>query len=276
MQLELRILTCSKSNSQKEIFNEKRIANAGGGGIDPDDPSQYIEFIARQTTNTYGITVLYSDNGFAQYAYYLVNGERQSNGGRYGLSLKFNEGDTVKLVYGKYEYDQFSGVLSYSTQILGGRIPKLATTNATRLCQAFCSTVAPHDLFYNNPQFTDFTSCFALSADEPGLQIVEEGIFDCCPNATSFGDCFYNCRLLESVPKNLFSVHTKATNFSGCFASCRKLAVDVQIGSLADSVNVSQFARNTSSTGTVYCREGSAAYTAFSESTDANVNVLTY
>ena len=117
---------------------------------------------------------------------------------------------------------------------------------------------------------------FYDTANGTGLQIVEEGIFDCCPNATSFGDCFYDCRLLESVPKNLFNIHTKATNFSGCFADCRKLTVDVQIGSLADSVSVNLFAGRTATTGTVYCKEGSAAYTAFSEATNANVNVLTY
>ena len=93
---------------------------------------------------------------------------------------------------------------------------------------------------------------------------------------TSFNGCFWDCSRLTSIPTGLFDKNTQVTSFSDCFAYCSSLTVNVQIGSTASSVDVGTFAIGTKEKGTVYCREGSAAYTAFSESIDANVNVLTY
>ena len=93
---------------------------------------------------------------------------------------------------------------------------------------------------------------------------------------TDFDDCFLGCISLTSIPIGLFDKNTQAIHFSNCFGSCSRLTVNVQIGSTASSVSVIKFAEGTKEKGTVFCREGSEAYTAFSESTDANVDVLTY
>ena len=93
---------------------------------------------------------------------------------------------------------------------------------------------------------------------------------------TNFGSCFYNCSSLTSIPAGLFDKNTQVTSFNACFHSCSSLTVNVQIGSTASRISVGNFANRTKSEGTVYCRAGSAAYTAFTGSSNANVNVLTY
>ena len=131
----------------------------------------------------------------------------------------------------------------------------------------------PDGLFDNNPQVTNFTSCFQMCSS---LTSIPEKLFDNNTQVTSFVYCFCNCSSLTNIPIGLFDNNTQVTDFYGCFRDCSSLTVKVQIGSIASSVAVSNFAYSTKEKGTVYCRAGSAAYTAFSESTNANVNVLTY
>ena len=135
-------------------------------------------------------------------------------------------------------------------------------------------TSIPVGLFDNNPNVTSFRSCFESCF---GLTSIPDGLFDNNTLVTDFSYCFRSCSALTSIPQGLFDNNPNVTNFSYCFRSCIKLTVNVQIGStITNRVNVTSFARNTKEKGTVYCKEGSAAYTAFSESADANVNVLTY
>lgn len=131
----------------------------------------------------------------------------------------------------------------------------------------------PQGLFDNNPNVTDFSGCFDNCS---GLTSIPQGLFDTNPQVTRFNACFQNCSSLISIPLSLFSKHTKVTSFYMCFESCTNLTVNVQIGSTATSVDVTSFAKNTKAKGTVYCRAGSAAYSAFAGSSNANVNVLTY
>ena len=106
---------------------------------------------------------------------------------------------------------------------------------------------------------------------------IPENLFINNPQITSFYFCFYGCKSLTSIPVALFNNNTKVTDFSYCFYLCENLTVNVQIGSTTtSSVNVDYFAGITKEKGTVYCKEGSAAYTAFSKSINANVNVRTY
>lgn len=134
-------------------------------------------------------------------------------------------------------------------------------------------TSIPKGLFDNNPQVTRFIDCFRGCSN---LATIPEGLFDNNPQVTNFYECFYNCTKLTSIPEGLFDNNTKVTNFSWCFNSCANLIVNVQIGSTASSINASYFASDTKEKGTVYCKEGSAACTAFSENVSTNVNVLTY
>ena len=134
-------------------------------------------------------------------------------------------------------------------------------------------TTIPEGLFDNNTQVTNFNSCFSSCTS---LTNIPTGLFDNNTKATNFSYCFYNCSNLTSIPQGLFDKNTLVTSFNSCFNRCSNLTVNVQIGSTASSVSVSNFANRTKEKGTVYCKAGSAAYTAFSESTNANVNVLTY
>ena len=167
-------------------------------------------------------------------------------------------------------------------------------------CFYYCTSLTsiPSGLFDNNIEVTNFSNCFHSAA----ITEIPAGLFDNCPNVTNFSYCFYNtditeipiglfdkntevtsfygcfyyCRSITTIPVGLFDKNTKAADFSFCFRLCNKLTPIVQIGSTASSVSADYFAKGCASRGTVYCREGSAAYTAFSESTFPNVNVLTY
>ena len=138
-------------------------------------------------------------------------------------------------------------------------------------CSSLTSIV--QGLFDNNTQVTDFTYCFHNCSS---LTSIPERLFDKNTQVTDFGWCFQACSSLTSIPAGLFDKNTQVTNFNWCFRFCSKLTVNVQIGSMASSVNVNYFAYGTKSKGTVYCRAGSAAYNAFARSVSANVNVLTY
>ena len=142
-------------------------------------------------------------------------------------------------------------------------------------CFSVCTSLTsiPEGLFDNNPNVTNFISCFWGCES---LTSIPQGLFDNNPNVFSFSTCFYRCDSLTSIPQGLFDNNPNVEDFSSCFRYCPKLKVDVRIGSTNPYVIVSYFADNTAAKGTVYCRAGSEAYNAFLESTNANVNVLTY
>ena len=142
-------------------------------------------------------------------------------------------------------------------------------------CDCFDLTSIPEGLFDNNPNVTNFDSCFNGCRT---LTSIPEGLFDNNPNVTNFDSCFCECASLTSIPIGLFDKNTKVTDISHCFMDCTKLTVNVQIGSTTTSrfVDVNAFALRTVAKGTVYCRAGSNAYNAFLNSSNANVNVLTY
>lgn len=151
-------------------------------------------------------------------------------------------------------------------------------TNVTSFSNCFsgCKSLAsiPEGLFDNNPNVTDFSMCFSHCTS---LTSIPQGLFDNNPNVTDFGFCFYGCVALKSIPIGLFDKNTKATHFNFCFNDCTKLTVNVQIGSTTtEDVYVNSFAKNTAATGTVYCRAGSAVYSAFRTDLTDNVNLLTY
>jgi hypothetical protein len=125
----------------------------------------------------------------------------------------------------------------------------------------------------NGETITDFRYCFYYCT---GLTSIPEGLFDNNTKVTDFRYCFYRCSGLTNIPEGLFDKNTQVTHFNNCFYRCSKLTVNVQIGSTASTVNVSYFANSTKSKGTVYCRAGSVAYTKFTGTSTANVNVLTY
>ena len=149
--------------------------------------------------------------------------------------------------------------------------------NITEVVYCFNSTKItsiPEGLFDNCPNISGFNYCFQYCYD---LTSIPEGLFDNCPNASWFMSCFDYCRSLTSIPVGLFDKNTQARFFDSCFEHCSSLIVNVQIGStVSASFTVDNFANDTKEKGTVHCKEGSRAYTVFSESTTANVNVLTY
>lgn len=142
-------------------------------------------------------------------------------------------------------------------------------------CFNGCFSLAsiPKGLFDNNPQVVDFSNCFWGCTS---LTSLPEGLFDKNIQVTDFSYCFYICQSLSTIPISLFNKNIKASNFEACFGNCNNLTVIVQIGSTASSVNVYSFNLGTYDRGTVYCRAGSAAYTAFSETANISVDVLTY
>lgn len=238
--------------------------------IDENDPSQYFEFIASRdgsSVNFFGDSAV-PEKG----VYYKVNNVRQDGSVN---ALNFSSEDTVKICYGKNSFDTFiCKKLNYLMSITSGRIPTIKSNNLSSCFEnCYALTSIPAGLFDNNPQATNFNNCFYYS----GLTSIPEGLFDNCPNASWFMSCFDYCRSLTSIPVGLFDKNTQARFFDSCFEHCSSLIVNVQIGStVSASFTVDNFANDTKEKGTVHCKEGSRAYTVFSESTTANVNVLTY
>ena len=160
------------------------------------------------------------------------------------------------------------------TSIPAGLFENNTQVTSFYYCFNECSSLTsiPAGLFENNTKVTDFVRCFYECTS---LTSIPAGLFDNNVNVTTFGDCFRNCTSLTSIPIGLFDKNINVTNFSYCFSDCSGLIVNVQIGSTASSVNARFFFFFSKEKGTVYCRAGSAAYTAFVGSY-ANVNVLTY
>ena len=261
----------------------------------PDD--QFIEFVASKSGT--GVN-FFGESSIPDDTYYEVNGVRQNEPIN---NLTFSENDVINIVYRTAVYSVFScNNQDYLGLIKRGRIPKVSSTSFER-CFYNCKSLTsiPEGLFDKNPLATDFSGCFYLCSNLTSipeglfdkntqatdfgscfnncgnLTSIPEGLFDKNPLATDFGSCFSYCRSLTSIPKGLFDKNKLATNFNFCFNDCRSLTPVVQIGSTSTSeIRVTYFGNGTASKGTVYCRAGSAAYTAFSSSTNANVNVLTY
>ena len=194
------------------------------------------------------------------------------------ISASANDDIVIKATSGKYPWFSING--RDCIKSIKEPLPLMHQANGDKITNFnyyfyACSSLTsiPTGLFDNNTQVTDFGGCFA---DCSNLTSIPTGLFDKNTQVTSFSECFYNCSGLTSIPAGLFDKNTRVTYFSECFYGCSRLTVNVQIGSTASSVRVIKFAEGTKEKGTVFCREGSAAYTAFSESTNANVNVLTY
>lgn len=90
----------------------------------------------------------------------------------------------------------------------------------------------------------NFSNCNMLTS-------VPAGLFENCPNITSFYRCFYYCIALTSIPAGLFAGCSKATNFNGCFQNCTALT-NVPAGLFDDCSNVTIFS---------YCFDGCTALT---------------
>lgn len=189
-------------------------------------------------------------------------------------TLTADAGDDIKIVSRSKPYPFFYPSGKDYIASIEEPLPLMGETNFSNYFAgcAFLTSI-PEGLFDNNPQVTNFSGCFSSCSS---LTSIPQGLFNNNPNVTDFGYCFSYCAALTSIPQGLFDKNTNVTNFGSCFQYCRKLTVNVQIGSTATSVSVSSFAYRTAAKGTVYCRAGSAAYEAFSSTSSANVNVLTY
>ena len=77
----------------------------------------------------------------------------------------------------------------------------------------------PENLFWDNPEITDFSNCF-LNSD---LISIPEKLFANNSEVTNFENCFGGCHGLIEIPKNLFVNNPKTTNFFNCFNSCLSL-----------------------------------------------------
>lgn len=180
-----------------------------------------------------------------------------------------------------------------------GSSPKVSTL--VGLCYG-CSNLQtiPSDLFAGCTFADDFTDCFyncsvlqaipaGLFADCEsatdfsytfqncnGITSLPDGLFSNCPNVIYFSYLCSGCASLASVPLTLFALQESAQAFNRCFAWCGNLTPVVQIGTLASTVDVDDFALDADATGTVYVHAGTAAYTAFTNSTTSNVTVQTY
>ena len=242
--------------------------NLGQNMVDPNNPTQYFQFIASKNGSNIN---LFADSSIPADTYYIVNGERSRSPIN---SLSFSAGDDVKICYGRYYYDSFScDNQNYFTSITGA-IPRLTTKSLMHVfngCNAL--QTIPSNLFVNNPQLTNLYNCFQFCSS---LTAIPDHLFDCVPLVTNFANAFFGCDALTHIPIDLFNVHTQATSFAGCFNACKNLTVNVQVGSLADRVSVTWFALNTLPGGTVYCRQDSGAYNAFINETDVGVSVAIY
>ena len=221
-----------------------------------------------------------SDYDFSNLQVY-INGELTDQVAD-SISANANDDIVIKATNGKYPWfgsSVFTKTINYIKSI-EEPLPLMYKHNGDKVtslnhCFSSCFNLIsiPAKLFENNPQVENFGNCFYRCF---GLVNIPEDLFSNCLDANNFANCFYECSSLTNIPIGLFDNNTKVINFSSCFQGCSNLTVNVQIGSTASPVDANNFAGNTKEKGTVYCKEGSAAYTAFSESTNANVNVLTY
>ena len=72
-----------------------------------------------------------------------------------------------------------------------------------------------------NTQAMSFGDCFFGCAS---LSSIPSGLFDNNTQVMSFSMCFYNCTSLSSIPSGLFDKNTKVTSFNNCFSRCTSLS----------------------------------------------------
>ena len=126
------------------------------------------------------------------------------------LSLKsFGFSD---FVYSLYEAFSKTEIISTPKKIYGNNIYKF--NSCFKECKSL-TTIQP-GLFDNCPNATSFENCF----DSCPLTSIPSGLFDNCPNVTSFEGCFAYTRI-TSIPFGLFNKNVNATNFKYCFYNSR-------------------------------------------------------
>ena len=133
----------------------------------------------------------------------------------------------------------------------------------------------PNDLFAYSPKLYNLRAAFASCRF---LTAVPEKLFDAQVNVTNLRVhwLFNNCYALQEVPISLFENHTGIEYLAGMFNLCTSLIPIVKIGTTRTVNSADSFAAGCKDKGTVYVRSGTDAYTKFTSSTNANVNVLTY
>ena len=72
-----------------------------------------------------------------------------------------------------------------------------------------------------NTKAINFGDCFFGCAS---LSSIPSGLFDNNTQVMSFSMCFYNCTSLSSIPAGLFDKNTQATSFEACFYNCTSLS----------------------------------------------------
>lgn len=76
---------------------------------------------------------------------------------------------------------------------------------------------------------TDGSNLFGINSVEfvfsncQSLKSIPSGLFDNCPNVTSFHDTFSSCFSLESIPSGLFDNNTLVTTYENTFQGCSSL-----------------------------------------------------
>jgi hypothetical protein len=81
--------------------------------------------------------------------------------------------------------------------------------------------------------FSDFSSMFR----DTGLTAIPTGIFDKCPNATTFSFCFTGCwNLASAIPPTLFTNTRAATKFDNLFNGCYLLSGSIPANLFANCV----------------------------------------
>ena len=115
-----------------------------------------------------------------------------------------------------------SGQLTVPT-LTDGNVKVKFKTGLENLTDAFnyCPNLIsiPAGLFDKCPNATNFSNCFNGCA----ITSIPAGLFDNCPKAANLGGCFNYCSKLTSIPAGLFDKCSKVTNFTGCFSGCTKL-----------------------------------------------------
>ena len=120
--------------------------------------------------------------------------------------------------------ENFDGTFSYCSVLQS--IPKglfdkcIKVTDFSsvfRDCESL--TEIPSGLFDYNTLVKDFGEAF----QETGIANIPDGLFDKCPEVTSFWSTFLRCENLQQIPEGLFDYNTKVTDFIRCFWDCKEL-----------------------------------------------------
>lgn len=98
-------------------------------------------------------------------------------------------------------------------------------------------TSIPEDLFKDNPEVTNFESCFRGCE---GLTSIPEKLFNNNSKVTSFSGCFQECTGLTSIPEGLFNNNSEVISFRSCFRSCYNLT-SIPEGLFKNNTKVTSF-----------------------------------